>query len=661
MSSDNQESIEENTTPMEVDADADISEGAAVAAATEEAAAPAASAAAAAPASADGEGEEEEEQEGEEQEEEEEAEEGNGNIGAGSNLEEELFGREEEEAGGGKDKGPTPSTSSSSSALPPGPPSSNVGPSCTSTSTSSSSAATAATTMATATATAAAHITSASSSSSSAAQVDAAGVSASGPEAQHQLVLADPKGQKTLDPIPGTPLSEVGLQIVARRRACKNSAKVAPPPRDEFSEAFGEDGRLLKMFVVRGLHTKPNAKSVAVEDWLIRESFYDDQLEAFQKRYSPGTSCTSEQTTETAIVVADEIAKDLQIVFHKKPAVDELEVKVVQSQGDVHELRDILLQAVSELSAPKKTWEQHGRGKMTPETILALKQQRQVRLRSVVVDCLEGIWRSGIGGEILKAAMDTVHTLIDSFEGRLDDVRLAASGRSWHKLKKLVAEIEQEHPELVPLSRKMIVMEGRNTKALLQKAFEELKGPASTDEILDWISKQDKAVLEESRIKINEKESQAQKAKSGTKVWHNTVRAVLSANFSKSQKRRADGAYTWYYKEEGEDARPLALMGDKKDDEQEGKESESAAGAGVPKAKAKGRGRPPNAEGKSRARKGGKAALNIPDQPDLAADAAPAAAAAPADVPAAAAGADVAAPAADAEDAGGAKKRLRSA
>merc|ERR1719401_892146 len=106
---------------------------------------------------------------------------------------------------------------------------------------------------------------------------------------------------------------------------------------------------------------------------------------------------------------------------------------------------------------------------MTQEEIEKLKQRRQARLRDVVFSCLQGIWLSGVGGEVLQVAMDQVHRLISRFEDKADDVREAMDGTSWQKLKGLVTEIEGELPEAVA-RRKEIEIEGRGTKILVEKA-----------------------------------------------------------------------------------------------------------------------------------------------------------------------------------------------
>merc|ERR1719507_2258916 len=117
---------------------------------------------------------------------------------------------------------------------------------------------------------------------------------------------------------------------------------------------------------------------------------------------------------------------------------------------------------------------------MTPEAIEELKLKRQHRLRDVICECLEGIWRSGVGGEVLKVAMDTVHRLIQRFEAKtLDDVNTAISGDHWVKLKKLVTEIDGELPE-PRICRSKVPLEGRGTKRLLETALEALGGSATS-------------------------------------------------------------------------------------------------------------------------------------------------------------------------------------
>lgn len=322
------------------------------------------------------------------------------------------------------------------------------------------------------------------------------------------------------------------------------------------AETLNEDGRLLKMFVMRNTHLESDARERATRDWLIRESFYERWLEEFIRRYapSPGVLALSD---EDALRRQDEISKSCEEALRSKHEVDRLEQSVQEAKGDVHQLRDTLMAAVNDLLTPKK---RPGRSddprKMTPEAIEAIKMKRQQRLRSVVYDCLQGIWRSGVGGEVLKFAMDTVQKLINKFEVREDDVRVAASGASWFKLKELVSEIEGELPATVA-RRRHLEVEGRGTKHLIQKALDDLGGRGTTAEILQWVQAHPEVAEEHEAIRLNKNI----RDKKGHKylVWHSTMRSILSTHFAKSREKREDGVYLWFPKGTVEEEAPRIL------------------------------------------------------------------------------------------------------
>jgi len=340
---------------------------------------------------------------------------------------------------------------------------------------------------------------------------------------------------------------------------------------------------LLRMFVTRALHKKPEARRHALEDWLIRESIYDEFVDEFVRRYASAQGDV--QPIADGLTGPLDVIKDFQIILRRKPVIEELETKVQQSKGDVYVLRDALLAAVKELSTPRRKLGLHGDLKMTEDALAELKKKRQLRLRSVVLECLEGIWRSGVGGEVLKAAMDQVHQLIDRFESRADDVRLASAGSSWQKLKKLVGEIEEERPETRPARKRVTEVEGKNTKTLVEKALADMGGRAATFEILDWIDKHPE-VFEENPVKINQKDTK--RVGRCTKVWHNTVRNVLTIHFRKSLRKRPDGHYTWAAKS-AVDEEVLPALEDGKLALEDGEQDEAKGKRkrGLPKAKAK--------------------------------------------------------------------------
>lgn len=358
---------------------------------------------------------------------------------------------------------------------------------------------------------------------------------------------------------------------------------------------------MLRMFVARALHKKPEARRHALEDWLIRESIYDEFVGEFVRRYASAQG-DDVQPIADGLTGPLDVIKDFQIILRRKPVIEELETKVQQSKGDVYVLRDALLAAVKELTTPRRKLGLHGDQKMTEDALAELKKKRQLRLRCVVLECLEGIWRSGVGGEVLKAAMDQVHQLIDRFESRADDVRLASAGSSWHKLKKLVGEIEEERPETRPARKRVTEVEGKNTKTLVEKALADMGGRAATFEILDWIEKHPE-VFEENPVKINQKDTK--RVGRCTKVWHNTVRNVLTIHFRKSFRKRPDRHYTWAEKHAvDEEVLPTLEDGELALEDGEQDEGKGKKRRGRPKGKAKAKalqdaqpGEPTSAEG----------------------------------------------------------------
>eukprot|EP00434_Breviolum_minutum_P025150 symbB.v1.2.022217.t2/scaffold1962.1/size110877/3 len=50
-----------------------------------------------------------------------------------------------------------------------------------------------------------------------------------------------------------------------------------------------------------------------------------------------------------------------------------------------------------------------------------LKNAQQSRLRKVVLDCLKAIWESGVGGEVLKIALDAVKSRIDRYKVKIGE------------------------------------------------------------------------------------------------------------------------------------------------------------------------------------------------------------------------------------------------
>jgi len=333
----------------------------------------------------------------------------------------------------------------------------------------------------------------------------------------------------------------------------------------ELSENLQEDGRLLRMFVTRGEHLRPTARENAIRNWLIREKFYDEWVGEFAKRYGPPPAKRAPTDAELNAQLA-EFIEEYGGVLGKKPAkigkphVDNYEETLRQAGSDVHKLRDILLSAMKELRAPKrKGSDQGGLSKMTPEAIAELQMLRQQRLKDVVFACLQGIWASKIGGELLRASLEEVGSLIAKFESKAEDVRDAQAGNSWHKLKALVVDIGEQLPEEMRPKKPgyCVSHEGRGTKTLVELALVEMGGRASTQDIIAWIEDHPQVAEEHSGIKINRRVKNNLKGRQ-CKVWHTTLRSVLSNYFKKSTKRQ-NGAYQWSVKKALADSKVVPL------------------------------------------------------------------------------------------------------
>jgi hypothetical protein len=303
------------------------------------------------------------------------------------------------------------------------------------------------------------------------------------------------------------------------------------------------------MFVVREVHLKPDARQQAVQSWLIPESFYDEWLDAFVKAYAPQRSAED--------IELDERLRELEDTFKSFLAskegqeVQALEDILRSCGGDVYKLRDTLLKAVKELCSPKRVLGLHTGNAMTEEAKLALMDARQMRLRSVVMACLKGIWRSGVGGEVLRMATDNVVRMIQRFEERADDVCTAKTGSQWHDLKELLLEIrpdeETQHDEIeggssgseggaeAASKKKRRVdtpIEGKGTKTLIEAALLDLGGQATTAEIFQWVESHPEVTARHSRIHLNMNTSKAVNRQGKTlPVWQNTMRSILCHRF----------------------------------------------------------------------------------------------------------------------------------
>jgi hypothetical protein len=310
------------------------------------------------------------------------------------------------------------------------------------------------------------------------------------------------------------------------------------------------------MFVAREQHLKTEARDLATRSWLIPESFYDEWLEAFAKRYAP---------RKVADADLQERSQELKGTFksvlasQESQSIEALEARMRACEGDVYKLRDTLLAAVKDLSSPRQKLGMGGGAPLTEEAIEALKKARQIRLRDIVMRCLKGIWTSGVGGEVLRLAIENVRHMIHHFELKADDICTARQGLQWSQLKDLMEEIEEAQP--LPLqdeedptsgsqktsgSRRSRAIEGKGTKTLLEVALGEMQGHATTQEIFEWVESHPELTAEHSRMRVNQGVNKVNGK--DVPVWHTTIRTVLSKFFDGARIKGRD--YVWHAKGE---------------------------------------------------------------------------------------------------------------
>lgn len=364
----------------------------------------------------------------------------------------------------------------------------------------------------------------------------------------------------------------------------------------ELSETHGEDGRLLRMFVGRRSHLRPDAREQATSSWLIRGDFFDTWVEEYARRYAPQPSDGAEGDE-----LADEARQMVEAcngALAARRCVERLEQSVKSAEGDVHVLRDTLLTAIKELSTPRrKLNEGDGSNKMTPDAKIKLKLREQSRIRQVIYECLHAIWTSGIGGEVLRISLEGVRRRIARYESLVGDgadVSDAMAGKEWLKLKKLVETIDTELVEAGGKARRVSTpVDGRRTRLVIEKALSSLGGEATVREVIEWIELHPEHIKECRDAKLNVRVAKDSKLP----VWYHTVRGALCKSFKKVPGKR--GGYVLGDLPEGDGgdgddiggvAEPLPI----EDGQQAGAvaEGQEAPPAGRRRAKAKAAGGP---------------------------------------------------------------------
>lgn len=312
----------------------------------------------------------------------------------------------------------------------------------------------------------------------------------------------------------------------------------------EHSESHGEDGRFLRLFVERNWHKKPEARSLAMNKWLIRGEFYDQHFEDYCCRYEQ-----HDEQHQQVVKVDDAEAwiMDLKNIGRgrTKSKVELLEQQVRESKGDVFQLRDALLAAVRQLAPPRRTRGKTYGGAMSAKAVDQLKLKEQTRTRDIVIVCLRELLDAGIGGEVLQVCADAVHRMIQKFESQhsdLDDVSEAMAGRQWIALKATLAEIDDKIevetgvPSKCALKRAgpETAHEGRGTRQILERCLKALGGEAHVRDMFKWIEEHPQEFEELADVHLNRKNSQSKRSKAAAKkgqavpIWKVTVQAALN-------------------------------------------------------------------------------------------------------------------------------------
>lgn len=284
----------------------------------------------------------------------------------------------------------------------------------------------------------------------------------------------------------------------------------------------GRDGELLRDFILRREHLKEDPRVLAVDRWLIRAEFYDDCFQEYVQQYGgePEVVDLEERAQEVA-----EACKDVMVVAKVKKKVDELESVAQTGAADVYALRDTLLAAVKDLTTPRRRLGVPSKQLMDDDCKEELKKKEQARLRQVVVDCLKRIWESGVGGEVLKIALEAVKSRINRFKakaGERTDIIEAMAGHQWAQLEDLVQTIE-EHEKSGAARQHLGPIEGRRTKLVIERALENLGGQASSRQVIEWIEQHPEELEKIREAKLNWHVRDGHRKP----VWHSTVSSSM--------------------------------------------------------------------------------------------------------------------------------------
>mmetsp|Transcript_20090 Transcript_20090/g.47248 ORF Transcript_20090/g.47248 Transcript_20090/m.47248 type:complete len:470 (-) Transcript_20090:141-1550(-) len=320
--------------------------------------------------------------------------------------------------------------------------------------------------------------------------------------------------------------AERELAVVPHKEAASKGAnRNSLVPLFVEERGHGKDGELLRDFILRRVHLKEDFRDAALKRWLIREDFFDEFFPEYVKQYGVPGSSHSEAESERLEQLAEECKDILVPSMHSRKKVTDLEA--VATSTDVYQLRDTLLVAVKDLTTPRRFLGLASNSLMSDKAkeTLALAEQR--RLRKVVFQCLKGIWESGVGGEVLKMAMDAVRSRIERFKskaGESSDVIQAMAGQEWAQLEDLVQTIDEQDQaggHRGPLGP----VEGRRTKVVIDRALDALGGQGTLREVIEWIEKNPKELEELREAKLNRNIRDGRRKP----VWHSTVGSTIAA------------------------------------------------------------------------------------------------------------------------------------
>lgn len=212
-------------------------------------------------------------------------------------------------------------------------------------------------------------------------------------------------------------------------------------------------------------------------------------------------------------------ADELGPVFsHKyKPTGEEVVCSIEgkhRKASDVCKLLEVIEEAIKEMSNPRRRWSKGGKGeKMSDDARNMLKQQKQSRLRSVLIHSLRKVLDIQKDYEPMEKALSTLRSMIKGFEKKGDPICDAAAAKQWSQI-----------AELVDHNHKGYARIGKGTLCLIEEALRYNTGRATRDEICAFIRSHPEVVRGHD-AQLN------QSVGTGVPLWQETVAACLTQNF----------------------------------------------------------------------------------------------------------------------------------